>query len=429
MADAQASADTASRFPRGLNRHLNQLVERAGIKRPPVFLLDRRAQADDALAFGRVGHYRVSLSLHLVNTWTVGGDRRRFEAVVLHELAHIRNRDVDITFAALVLHRVVLLGVLLPYVVVWAWNWGLFGAALDGRFSELWPGTWRLMMQWSGAFPVLLALQLHLAVRDLMRKRELYADLDAVGWGADRSVWRTAVGAVRTTWRPGSRERLAALARWLAEPWRSTHPSPALRWAALRRDAEPGLYGDVPTDLLTASLLCTLFWAWLDVWFASPREGGPEGMFVGVVSYLMITVVASVYITMARKSVHQGFARPVPAGFRQDRAVPLTVLGIVCVLVLLAIDPLGSHGPGLISRAGPAGAPVTSPHHAPPSVQWPYPASTTSATTQLTLSGPPASFASVTSARTAASGSGTEDRIRRMAGSGTTDDRPSEHRR
>lgn len=55
--------------------------------------------------------------------------------------------------------------------------------------------------------------------------------------------------------------------------------------------------------------------------------------------------------------------------------------------------------------------------------------STTSATTQLTLSGPPASFAAAIRAWTALSGVGAEVRRWRIRGSGTTRERPSEHRR
>jgi hypothetical protein len=56
-------------------------------------------------------------------------------------------------------------------------------------------------------------------------------------------------------------------------------------------------------------------------------------------------------------------------------------------------------------------------------------AGTTSATTQLTLSGPPASMASATRSRTARSGSAPEVSTRWIASVGTTADRPSEHSR
>jgi len=60
---------------------------------------------------------------------------------------------------------------------------------------------------------------------------------------------------------------------------------------------------------------------------------------------------------------------------------------------------------------------------------YPSAASTTSATTQLTLSGPPAVFASATSARTASPGAAAEPSSSPMRSSETVRDRPSEHRR
>ncbi len=55
--------------------------------------------------------------------------------------------------------------------------------------------------------------------------------------------------------------------------------------------------------------------------------------------------------------------------------------------------------------------------------------SSTSATTQLTLSGPPERLARAMSSRTVCSGSATAETTWRMSSADTTEDRPSEHSR
>src|SRR5262249_38985388 len=69
----------------------------AGLAREPVFLLGPRPRVGGQ-AFGRVGRRYVRLNAGLTACHTT--DPALFRAVVLHELAHLRNRDVDQAYLA-----------------------------------------------------------------------------------------------------------------------------------------------------------------------------------------------------------------------------------------------------------------------------------------------------------------------------------------
>ncbi|MGH3043888.1 MAG: M48 family metalloprotease, partial [Gaiellaceae bacterium] len=75
---------------------LRGLVAEAGLEREPSFLWNPLNPSPGGLAFGRPGRYHVALSGGLVTTFYT--DRPAFRAIVLHELAHLRNRDVAKTY-------------------------------------------------------------------------------------------------------------------------------------------------------------------------------------------------------------------------------------------------------------------------------------------------------------------------------------------
>jgi Zn-dependent protease with chaperone function len=78
-----------------LARDLRDLVAQAGLaRRPPVFVLSRSCRVSGAT----FGHHPVRfVRLDLGTVHASIADPALFRAVVLHELAHLRNRDVDIT--------------------------------------------------------------------------------------------------------------------------------------------------------------------------------------------------------------------------------------------------------------------------------------------------------------------------------------------
>ncbi len=196
----------------GLAAELADLVGRAGLPEAPGFVVDTVATTANAVVFG---HWRSrTVSLHGGLVARRHDDPEGFRTVVLHELAHIRNGDVGITYAAEALWRAFAVVVLLPAVVVSVFPQGSRSGA--GAFVRVWRSYWRTELPWLLQLLLLTALVL-LARADVLRTRELYADLDASRWGGVRSLPWTSAGPAPTGGARAALPRFAAL-------WR-THPA------------------------------------------------------------------------------------------------------------------------------------------------------------------------------------------------------------
>ncbi|MEU8680363.1 M48 family metalloprotease [Streptomyces sp. NPDC048611] len=165
---------------------LAALTRQAGLSRAPSFVMDPVAATPSAVVFGRWRSHTVSLHGGLIARRAADPDG--FRTVVLHELAHIRNRDVDIAYATEALWRAFALVALLPYVVMSVYPPG----ASPSEVLEQWGERWAFGLR-GLAFPLILAALVMLARADVLRTRELYADLDAVRWGGSPKA--LAVGA------------------------------------------------------------------------------------------------------------------------------------------------------------------------------------------------------------------------------------------
>ena len=165
---------------------------------PPRLFWNPLDASAGGLAFGHPGRYSVAIGGGLVVKQAV--DPPAFRAVVRHELAHLRNRDVGITYFTLSVWYAFILVAVIPFLVT------LLGEDLLSNVM------WRLAV---------LALLVYLTRNAVLRSREVYADLRAsVPDGPD--------GALRRV--------LAALPRPKTDPLtrvRSPHPDPARRLAAL----------------------------------------------------------------------------------------------------------------------------------------------------------------------------------------------------
>lgn len=123
-----------------------------------------------ALAFGRWRRKCVVLSGGLLALRTRRPET--FESVVLHELGHVRNRDVDISFLTIVAARFGLpvLLITLPAGILWELLWSLGGAgALAQGFAN-------------SLLALCLLVVMPLSRRAVLRSREFYADARAWQW-------------------------------------------------------------------------------------------------------------------------------------------------------------------------------------------------------------------------------------------------------
>jgi Zn-dependent protease with chaperone function len=217
-----------------LRRLLAGLTAAARLTRQPRFVIDPAAATTSAVVFGRPGRYTVCLPAGLVARRS--GDPAGFRAVVLHELAHIRNRDVGITYATVALWRIYLIAALLPGAASAGWlllSVNVLGTDAHSVFRSAADllETRSLLLS---AFTIVLV---YLARADILRSRETYADLDAVRWGADAAAWQRPAAAPRPGRRAGGAGRgwAAAGRRGLASflgLWR-THPGWAQRERSL----------------------------------------------------------------------------------------------------------------------------------------------------------------------------------------------------
>jgi Zn-dependent protease with chaperone function len=178
---------------------LERLSRQAGLARSPRFVWNPLNRASTGLAFGRFGDYRVAVSGGLVMLHHTDPDA--FRAVALHELAHVRNRDIDRTYFTMALWYAFLAAAVLPLIVT----------LVDESAHTIWQVAWRLAA---------LVLLVYLTRNAVLRARETYADVRADVTGGDAAIRRVVAGIPAPEGAP-----LTRLLR--------VHPDPAERLAAL----------------------------------------------------------------------------------------------------------------------------------------------------------------------------------------------------
>ncbi|MGW2098843.1 M48 family metallopeptidase [Streptomyces olivaceoviridis] len=305
------------RDPQGeVRAEVARLAGLAGVRTLPDLVVDLTAFDAGAVVFGRAGRRTLCLDNGLLHVRR--SDPARFQAVLLHELAHLRHRDVDIAYAVTALWRAFLTLAAVPFTLVLG---GSLVAAQFGWFmgadAVFWPASRPYMVR-EIATAGFLFLLVVLARADTLRHRELYADRGAVALGADPGVWRARAEAAGTQGRP---------ARSVTALWRS-HPSWAERHRALEDPAALFTLTDVPLFLLGAVTLVTGN-ALSDRWDALQAA-----WVVGGLAAALLTV--SVW-RAALYAAHRGV--PGPSGVRAGSALGL---GLVCGELLSG----SSIGPG-----------------------------------------------------------------------------------
>jgi Zn-dependent protease with chaperone function len=199
-----------------VRRMLDAQAARMGIRPDLVTaVVDVFAESTSAVVFGR--NRRPVICLHGKLIASYADKPELVRAVVLHELAHIRNGDVTTTYLTVALWRVFLVVTLLPYVGL-----GIAVAHASMR-SPYWPSYEPVAVR-GFVLVAFLTLLVYLARSDVLRSRETYADLAALRLDVDPEPWERHSSAAST----GRPRRAVGL---FLDLWR-THP----RWE-LRRDS------------------------------------------------------------------------------------------------------------------------------------------------------------------------------------------------
>ena len=161
---------------------LQELCEQAGLKARPTFVWNPLNVNPGGLAFGRPGRHFVAISGGLVVLFSI--DRPAFQAVVLHELAHIRNGDVEKTYFAIALWWAFVGAALAPLLFVRGGY--LMLLLLQGSPAA---AGHQLLIEWTWVGRVAaLALVVYLLRNAVLRAREVYADLRASALGDVRTA-------------------------------------------------------------------------------------------------------------------------------------------------------------------------------------------------------------------------------------------------
>jgi Zn-dependent protease with chaperone function len=146
--------------------YLRDLCQEMGI-RPPKFLLHRTNYVVGGQAFGAWGRHSVVLSLGLLILFKK--DQKKFRAVLLHELSHLRNKDVGKIFFSIAMSFAFVVATLIPY--------GIFLLMRPG--FELFQASWRV---------IALALMVYLIFASVLRLREFHADVRASTYAGSEAV-------------------------------------------------------------------------------------------------------------------------------------------------------------------------------------------------------------------------------------------------
>lgn len=157
-------------------QRLRRRAKRLGLQRTPEFFVDWSDLKGEAIAFGSDRRPAVRLSGALVTR--LNSDPGRVESVLLHEFAHLRNRDVTVTGLTTAMWWAFLAVVVAPWTVVEIVALpDLTSGALGG--IELVIAVRMLLLE------AVVLLLVHFARAEVLRDRELRADQTALAWGAD----------------------------------------------------------------------------------------------------------------------------------------------------------------------------------------------------------------------------------------------------
>ncbi|GAB3165165.1 M48 family metalloprotease [Microbispora hainanensis] len=331
------------------------------VARVPELFMAPATTSRSASVFGTDGRPRLLLNGGLVACRTA--DPRTFDAVVLHELAHVANRDLTITYATVALWRTFIVLIVIPYLLWWSGLWAI-GIA-TGVGSTVAASVTHYL-----AVPVIIAVVVHFVRADVLRSRELYADLTAGRWGAPlEHVWAAPAapvgpsaspapptpltpltsaapvepGAPHVPPAPAERGRLHRLASVLLDQVR-THPRREIRRAALD-DPAPLFTVSSPLMFLIgagATLMNFHLLGHVEPRVADLSDWLGQGLATVPAAVVAAAVTAVLWRAVVRAAV---LGRPAPSGVRAGLWLGL---GLICGSLVNGQTTGGTWLPGRV---------------------------------------------------------------------------------
>ena len=156
-----------------IRKCLEQLCQTAGLKKNPKFLMRSHQTTVGGIAFGNRKQRYVALSGALITKFKT--DPALFRAVVLHELAHLRNGDVDKTYFSMAIAISFTFIAFVPFLID--------QLHVENEHQSLFD-----IVDSGGLAVIPLALLVYLILASVLRARELYADARAATWDDSRKV-------------------------------------------------------------------------------------------------------------------------------------------------------------------------------------------------------------------------------------------------
>lgn len=146
--------------------YLKSLCEESGINKAPIFLVNPTNPVCTGVAFGRFSKNYIAITGGLVTKFFT--DKFSFRAVVLHELAHLDNGDIQKTYLSIAIWQSFTILTLIPFFLL------LIPSLLLGNLLDVGVAF--------GLGALLLIGIVYFMRNKVLQSRELYADARSLQW-------------------------------------------------------------------------------------------------------------------------------------------------------------------------------------------------------------------------------------------------------